>query len=159
MQDFDPVETEEEYQERRSELIEEAKESKQELEEEQREILEEISSEHGGELVETKANIAGDYVATVKVRLNGKFINRLGAIEEAIDNPEESVRDIETVMDEASQLLADIIEEREYDKSLFYGVYEENGPIALGNIIESVFNSIEEEQKRKQGAVSGFRQE
>lgn len=137
------------------------RERKQELEQEQQEILGEIQEEHGGELIETPVNIAGDYTANIKTKLNGELISRMGAVQDRLEAGEEneSLRDIDAAMDEAATILDGIIEEPEYDKKLFFNVYDQEGPESLAAIIEKVFDALEQEQERKQGAVDGFRKQ
>lgn len=136
------------------------KEKKRELEKEQQEILGEIQEEHGGELIETPVTIAGDYTATVKTKLHGQLISRMGAVQDRLEAGEEqeSLRDIDSAMDEAATILDGIIEEAEYDKKLFFSVYDQEGPEALAAIIKKVFSAIKKEQERKAGQIDGFRE-
>lgn len=143
--------TDSEYNEKRAELIESGKEHKQEVEQKQAEILDSIQEEHGGDLIETEVEITEEHSATVKTKLNGALINRMSHVEKQLSDIDDGalMTGIERTMDQASAILADAIKEDEYDKSLFYGVYERDGPEALGIIVERVFDAIGEESDTK----------
>jgi len=66
---------------------------------------------------------------------------------------------ITEVADRASQLLADIVQDSGLDKDAFYTAYRQEGIDELGSMIETVFEEIEREVERKQGAADGFRAE
>lgn len=143
------------HADKREELISRAKDHRQELQKDQEEILQDIQSEHGGDLIRTPVSITSNHTATVEAKINGQLINRMAAVESSMDSG--SMRSIEQVMDEASDILASLVEESEYDKALFYGVYDREGPDALAAIVEKVFDAIETERERQAGAVEGFR--
>lgn len=159
MADLPSVDPDASAEEKKETILKASKKRKQELDKKQNEILGEIQEEHGGELVETPVNIAGDYTATIKTKLNGELISRMGAVQDRLEAGEEqeSLRDIDAAMDEAATILDGIIEESEYDKKLFFNVYDQEGPEALAVLIERVFDAIEKERERKSGNIDGFR--
>lgn len=136
---------------KRQELIERARQHKQELEEEQERILESIQDEHGGDVIETDVEITKDHTATVRTKVNGDLINRMSYVEEQLSDMEdgEMFTGIENTMDQAAAILGDVVVDSEFDKSLFYAVYESDGPDALGTIALRVFEAIGEGLDRK----------
>lgn len=153
--------TEAEKEERRDQLVEESRKTRRELESEQEEFLDSLQEEHGGDLVETKTTLPGGNIAHIEVNLNGELMDRMSHMDSKLadlENPGPGdLENIGTAMDEASQILADITVEAKFSKTVFYEVYRRYGPEALGEHIEAVFDAIEKEMKRKQGAVDGFR--
>ena len=153
------TEKSDDYQEKRAELIERTKERKQSLTEEQDAILDDIQQEHGGELIETACRITPNHTVDVSVDLNGEFIDRMGEIEdlnERIESGDTMASGTSEVMDKTSQLLADAVDDPEWTKDLFYQVYRENEPKALGELFGNIADAVKKERKRKAGAVDGF---
>jgi len=146
-----------------NELLNETREAKREADERQSEILASIQSEHGGDLIETTFSVTSDHSAPIATKLNGELIDRINHIESSVptDRSEVDAKDLQNVsmlMDETASLLADIIPDSDFDKTLFYSVYESEGPETLGVIAENAFKAIEREVKRQYGDVDGFRQ-
>jgi hypothetical protein len=86
----------------------------------------------------------------------------MGHIEEtleAVEAEEEGTYRISEVADEASQLLADTVQDSGLDKEAFYIAYSEEGIDELGKMIENVFESIEKEVEKQRGSADGFRSE
>jgi len=146
-----------------NELLRETRESKREADERQSEILASIQSEHGGDLIETTFAVTSDHSAPIATKLNGELIDRITHIENSAptqgnDVTAKDLQNVSMIMDETASLLADIIPDSDFDKTLFYSVYESEGPETLGEIAERAFQAIEREVKRTHGDVDGFRQ-
>jgi len=143
------------------ELIEETNERYEAAQERKEEFLETVKDDSDEEVVETSCNLVGDMVVDIRAKRNGELIDRMGHIEEtleAVEAEEEGTYRISEVADEASQLLADTVQDSGLDKEAFYIAYSEEGIDELGKMIENVFESIETEVERIKGASDGFRQ-
>lgn len=143
------------------ELIEETNQRYEAAQERKEEFLETVKDDSDEDVVETSCNLVGDMVVDIRAKRNGELIDRMGHIEEtleAVKAEEEGTYRISEVADEASQLLADIVEDSGLDKEAFYIAYRKEGIDELGKMIESVFESIETEVERIKGASDGFRQ-
>jgi hypothetical protein len=153
------VSSEQEYQDRRQELMEEAAETKQEHEQAQSEFLDAVADEHEAEIIETPVTLVGDHNATIRVKENGELMDAFGHIQEKLESAQENAKmyEVGEAADDAAQLLADILEEPEYDKQLFWGVYKKEGLTALGALLEEVSEGIQDERERQAGAAQGFR--
>jgi len=144
------------------ELVEETNERYEEAQERKAEFLETVKDDSDEEVVETTCNLVGDMVVNIRAKRNGDLIDRMGHIEEtleAVEQEEEGTYRISEVADEASQLLADIVQDKGLDKEAFYTAYREEGIDELGKMIETVFESVEKEVEKKRGAADGFRPE
>lgn len=149
-------------EDKRQQLIEETKESYEAEKEQQQELKEAVASEHKGEVIETPVTLAGDVTATVHTRLTGELLDRMAHIEqtaEAVQDGDAKASDAPEIADSMAQLLADTLKEDHFNKSYFYEIYRETGLEAIGALFEEVATAIEDEQKRRQGAVDGFRQQ
>ena len=144
------------------ELIEEANAEYEDHKEAQSEILDDISEDHGGELIQTKCGITPQHTVDLEVDLNGEFIDAMADIEELterIERGDKTASGTSEVMDKAARLLGDVVEQSEWDKDLFYEVYKQNDPSALGEMFRNVGESIRKERKRKQEGTGSFRKQ
>jgi hypothetical protein len=144
------------------ELIEETNERYEAAQERKEEFLETVKDDSDEEVVETSCNLVGDMVVDIRAKRNGELIDRMGHIEEtleAVEAEEEGTYRISEVADEASQLLADTVQDSGLDKEAFYIAYSEEGIDELGKMIENVFESIEKEVEKQRGSADGFRSE
>lgn len=155
--------SEEEKEARRQRLIEESAETRRELEAEQEDLLQSLDEEHGGDLIETKVTLPGDNLAHLECVLNGELMDRLAHVDEMLadmdrDDPQPGdLANIGQSMDEAAGVLADITREPKYSKEVFFEIYRRYGPEALGEHVETAFEAIEREMKRRAGGAKGFR--
>jgi len=144
------------------EVMQQTEEKYQEAQENKAEFLESVKEDSDAEIIEATCNLVGDMVVDIEAKRNGDLIDRMGAIEEQlqyVETNEEGMYRITEVADRASQLLADIVQDSGLDKDAFYTAYRQEGIDELGNMIETVFEAIEQEVERKQGAADGFRTE
>jgi len=144
------------------ELIAEANEAYDERKQKQKEIVEDISQDHDAEHIQTKCEIAPGYTVDIDVRVNGRFVEKMATIEELTErvaNGENTAMGASEIMDEAAQLLADMVDDPDWDKETFYNVYLESNPDVLGDMFDSVGSAISRERKRKQEGIGGFRGE
>ena len=144
------------------EMAQSASHEFEERREEQEAFLETVAEEEGAEVLETTCNLVGEYTVPLKAQMHGELIDRLSAVhskgQEIDANPEESFHEVSAVADEMCQILADVIDDPEWSKSLFYEVYQDNGFQALEALLESAFNALKQERERMEGAADGFRQ-
>ncbi len=144
------------------ELAEEARKEKQQADQEHQEFLDTVAEEEGAEILETSCNLIGEYVVPLKATMNGELMDRLGRIDarlERLESGEGRAYEVSDAADDASQLLADVVDDPDYHKAKFYSVYEAEGLDALGTFIENVFDALKTERKRRRGAVDGFRKD
>jgi len=144
------------------ELVEETNERYEEQQEAQEAFLETVAEEEGTETLETTVNLVGDYTAPVSAKLDGRLMDKLSHIDErleSIESGESRIYELSEVADDAAQLLADLIDDTEYNKETFYKVYEQEGLDVLGQFIETVFEGLENARERNRGAADGFRKE
>lgn len=144
-----------------AELIQETNAQYEERRREQEEFLETVAEEEGAEVLETQCNLMGDYTVTLEAKLDGDLMDRMGHMDarvERFENGEARGYEISETADEISQLLADVISDEGWPKSLFYDAYRDNGLEPLGVMLERVFEALEEERDRRSGAADGFRQ-
>jgi hypothetical protein len=96
---------------------------------------------------------------TLEARLNGELIDKLGKVQERLENAESDERlyDVTEAADDASQLLADVVVNPEYDKETFYRVYEGLGLEDLGKMLRRAFEALKTERERLSGDAEGFR--
>jgi len=143
-----------------AELVEQTNEKYQQAQEEQEAFLETVAEEEGAEVLEAQVNLVGDYVVTATAKLDGKLMDRLAHIDERLGETDETrLYEVPEAADDASQLLADLIEEEQYHKEKFYQVYQEQGLEALGTFLERIFEGLENARERKRGVADGFRSE
>ncbi len=145
-----------------ADLLNRTDEQYQETQQEQQEFLEAVSEEEGAELLETQTELVSGYTVDLKAKMDGKLTDKLGHIDarlERLDSEEARAYEVSEAADDASRLLADIVDDPEYSKSLFYEVYESEGLGALGTMIERAFEALKQERKRRRGTVDGFRGE
>lgn len=144
------------------ELVQKAREQRQQRQEEQEDFLEAVAKEEGIEPLETTVTLVGDYTVTVTARLDGQLMDRLAHIDEKLDRVEagdERVYKASEAADDAAQLLADLVDDPEYNKELFYRTYEQQGLDIIGDFIETIFEGLQNARERRQGTADGFRQE
>lgn len=143
------------------EVMKKTEEKYEQAQEQKAEFLEEVKEDSESEVIETECNLVGDMVVTVRAKRNGELIDRMGHMEERLEYVEQNesgTYQITEFADNASQLLADIVQDSGLDKDAFYQAYREEGIDELGKMLENVFGAIETEVERKQGAADGFRQ-
>jgi len=143
-----------------AELMQEAEQEYQQKREEQEEFLSTVAEEEGQETLETECNIVGDYVVPIRAKLNGELMDQLGEMDarlERLEAEEGRAYEFGEAADRASQVLADAIDDKDWHKSKFYAVYEEEGIQPLGVMLRRVFESLKTERERRQGAAEGFR--
>lgn len=146
-------ESEEEYEERRQELIEEAKADKKELDDAQNEALAAIASEEGledyatvelGELeIEVKAWLPGDVEDTVLQA------QQLGDSED----PAQIKRSMETML----SALAEMTVADDYDMRFWREFHDRYGANGLVLAVERVLEPAQENTQRRKEGVEGFR--
>jgi hypothetical protein len=145
-----------------AQLARETDEKFRENREEQQEFLDTVAEEEGAEVLETKCSLMGEYVVPLRAKLDGEIMDAMGRIDgrlERIESGEARAYEISETADELSRLLADVIDDAEWHKELFYEVYREEGVDPLGVMLERVFDSLKEERERRRGAADGFRAE
>jgi hypothetical protein len=143
------------------ELILEAEEQYQQNQAEHDAFLETVAEEEGAEVLETDVNLIGDYTVPLKAKLNGDLMDRMGHMDARMERFEEGEArgyEISETADEISQLLADVIDDKEWHKRKFYDAYESEGLDPLGVMLERVFEALKEERERREGVADGFRQ-
>lgn len=146
----------------RKELLEQTRERHEERQEEIEAFHEAVKDESDAEVLETECNIVGDITVSVSAKRNGRLMDKMGHIEERleyVEKEEAGTYKITEAAEDASQLLADVVDDPELTKDEFYKVYRSEGLEELGKMLERAFNAIEEESKRQQGAVDGFRKQ
>jgi len=144
------------------ELILEAEEQLQQNRAEQQAFLETVAEEEGAEVLETECNLIGDYTVTLRAKLNGDVIDRLGQIDarlERVQSGDAPAYEISEVADDVSQVLADVIDGDSWTKARFYSAYRAEGVDPLGVMLKRVFESLQEERERREGTADGFRTE
>jgi uncharacterized protein YpuA (DUF1002 family) len=144
------------------ELVSETKDKHAETQEAQAEFLESVAQETGAELLETQCNIVGDYTVTLKTKLSGDILDRMGRLEDRIERLEAgnaAASEVGETADEIAQLLADLIDGADWHKAKFYAAYEAEGLNPLGVMVQRAFESLRDERERRHGAADGFRQE
>lgn len=147
---------------RQKELLEKTNERYEEQQEQIEKFHEAVKSESDAEVIETETNLVGEIVVPVSAKQNGDLIDRMGAIEERLERVERENRgtyEITDAAEDASQLLADVVDEPGLDKQEFYKVYRSEGLEELGKMLETAFGAIQTEAERRAGAVDGFRQQ
>lgn len=153
---------ESEAEQRAQELQSEAEDAARRLSEEQQQVLESLEEEHGGDRVEVEVTLPGGNDATVRADLNGHLFDRMGHVDEKLSRLEDpepgDMAGIGEAMDEAAAILADLTVEAKYSKEVFYQIYQQYGPEALGRHVEAAFEAIKRERKRKAGEIDGFRE-
>lgn len=159
-EDPDPVQ--DDLAEDAADLILEAEEQLQDHRAEQQEFLDTVAEEEGAEVLETECNLVGDYTVTLRATLDGEVMDTMGRIDDRLERVEQGdarAYEIGETADEVARLLGDVIEDPEYDKALFYQVYENEGIDALGVMLERAFGSLKSEKERRRGTADGFRKE
>lgn len=141
-------------------LVEQTRERHEEREQEIAEFHEAVKEESDAVVLETTCNLAGDIVVDISAKRNGDLMDRMGHIEERLEYVETEERGtykITEAADDAAQLLADVVDDPAFTKDEFYTVYQSEGLDELGKMLRRVFNSLEQEGERLQGAADGFR--
>lgn len=153
---------EQDFDEIAADLALDAKKSHKQNKQEQQEFLDTVSEEEGADVLETQCNIMGDYVVPLRAKLNGDLMDAMGRIDarlERLENEEGRAYEFSETADEASQLLADAIDDPEWHKAKFYAAYENEGLKPLGVMLNRVFTNLKEERERRRGVSDGFRKE
>lgn len=146
-----------------AELVQETTEKFEEQKAKQEEFLESVAEEEGEPPLETDVDLLdnGEYIVPLSAKFNGDLIDRMSAIKaqgEAIEaNPEEEGHEISRIGDEMCQILADVVDDPEWPKQTFYGVYKQEGPDPLVVMLERAFESLKQERERREGTAEGFR--
>jgi len=162
-----PEITADDPEERKEQLKQAAQEHKQELSAEQQTLKEEIASSHGGDLIKCEVRYAGEKTAQVSTRFEGGLISQLRDLAQRAEDYQEgetaemsesqALAEIEEIAAELSKLLANVFEADEFDRQLWHEVYEDYGIEPLMTIVENVAEALNEERRKKQGAVDEFR--
>lgn len=142
------------------ELLDKTQERHEERQEEIAEFHDAVKEESDAEVIETTCNIAGDMTVDVSAKRNGELMDKIGHIEERLEYVESEERGtykVTEAAEDASQLLADLVDDPHLDKQEFYKVYRSEGLETLGELIESVMQAIETEVKTRRQAADGFR--
>jgi len=153
--------TDQDPDERRKELIKKTRARHEEAQEEIEEFHEAISEESDAEVLETKYNVAGDIVIDVSAKQNGELMDRMGAVEqklERVEQEEAGVYRVTEAAEEAAQIMADLTDNPEYTKDVWYEVYRTEGLEELGKKLRGAFEAIQNEGERLRGAADGFQQ-
>lgn len=153
MQDLPSIDPEASPEAHRETILEAANQRKQQLEEKKQHALDALKSEHGGEVVETNVELGTDLEATIKVKLNGQLLKKMGKV----DDHFEKLSDYDYAAREICNIVAGMLVEEEYDEELFYQLYLDEGEKPLMQVIDSVFGAIREEQKQRREGVDQFR--
>jgi len=141
------------------EAVEEASETLHERKQTQQEFLDAVSSDSESELLKTQTELAEGIVVPLEAKLNGEVIDTLGSVQERLENAEEDGRlyQISDAVDDACQLLADIITDPSYDKEVFHQVYKQEGAADIAKMLRRSFESLQKERERLSGDAEGFR--
>jgi len=153
-------EPEQDFDEIAADLALDAKQSHEENLQQQEEFLDTVAEEEGAEVLETQCNIIGDYTVPLRAKLDGDLMDAMGRIDgrlERLQNEEGRAYEFGETADEASQLLADAIDDPEWHKSKFYKAYKSEGLKPLGVMLDRVFTALKEERERRRGTADGFR--
>lgn len=162
--------TEEEYQDKRSELINRAKETKQDLDAEQNEMLAAVASGDEGLDVEKYETVQiGEAEATVKAWLPGdtqdtiQHAHRL-AQRENMDDAQESIytmiEGMTTVTERLYHPESDtVFEEKEKIRNFWNGMYGQWGVQGFQQAASIVLEPANEEMEDMSNAVDGFRKD
>ncbi len=139
--------------------IEDASSTLSERKQTQQEFLDAVSEESESELLKTKTELATGIVVPIEAKLNGEVIDTLGSVQERLENAEEEGRlyDISDAVDDACQLLADIITDPNYSKEVFHQVYKQEGAADIAKMLRRAFESLQKERERLSGDAEGFR--
>lgn len=139
--------------------VAEARETHEERKQTQRAFLDAVSSDSESERLETQTEIADGIVVPLEAKLNGDVIDTLGAVQERLENAEDTGKlyEISEAVDDATQLLADIIADPAYDKAVFHEVYQSEGPADIAKMLRRSFEALQQERKRLSGDAEGFR--
>jgi glutaredoxin 2 len=147
------------FNERAADMVLETEQEYQEKKAEQEAFLDAVAEESDVEILETKCNLIGDFVVPVRAKLSGEVMERMEALDERMQKLDTGDARVSETADEVSQLLADLIDDPEYNKQLFYDVYRKNNLNELSGLLETVFTALKEERKRRRGAADGFRKD
>lgn len=166
--EFDPVETEEEYQERRSELIEGAKESKQDFDAKTNELLNAVGRGEDGLDVEKYETVeVGEVEVVVKAWLPGEAQDTIQhaqrlAQRENMDDAQESIytmiEGVTTVTERISLPGSDeSIESKEDIRQFWRGVYDKWGIVGFQEGAQRALKPATDEMEELSNTVDGFR--
>lgn len=159
--DDGPETIDDELADEAADLILEADEQLRQNRAEQQEFLDTVSEEEGAEVLETQCNLVGEYTVPLQAKLDGELMDAMGRIDDRIERIEQGearAYEIGETADEVSQLLADVIDDAEWHKDLFYQVYRDEGVRPLGNMLERAFDALKTERERRRGTADGFRE-
>lgn len=148
-----------EFNQRAADLVLETNDKYQENLADQEEFLDTVADESDVEVLETQCNLIGEYVVPLKAKLNGEVMERMEALDDRMSNLSTGDARVSETADEVSQLLADLIDDPEYNKDLFYKVYLQNDLGELNGLLDTAFKSLKTERKRRRGTADGFRGE
>jgi hypothetical protein len=136
-----------------------ARETHEERKQTQRAFLDAVSSDSESERLETQTELAEGIVVPLEAKLNGEVIDTLGSVQERLENAEEDGRlyQISDAVDDACQLLADIIADPAYNKEVFHDVYKKEGAADIAKMLRRSFEALQQERERLSGDAEGFR--
>lgn len=146
-----------------AQLAQDAKESYEVQKQEQQEFLDTVAEEEGAEVLETTCNLIGDYTVPLKAKMNGDLMDRMAGVQaqgkQIEANPNEEAHKTPEVVDRMCQILADLIDDAEWNKEKFYAAYRSEGWQPIMKMLNRAFESLEGERERREGAADGFRQQ
>lgn len=140
-----------------AELVSKTREKHREHKAEQDAFLEAVKEEDGAEEIHTHVTLVEGFDVDVSVTLDGNLTDTLAEIEERTQADEPSAMDVRHTANKASGLLADAVDDPEYNRALFIETYRKEGLPALGKMLKRTLEGVKSERERQHGAAEGFR--
>ena len=147
------------YDEIAADLALDAKESYDSSKENQHALLDAVAEQDGAPLLETQCTIYGETIP-VSGRLTGELIDRITALDTRAKEMADkggSGAEFRDIINDVTQIAADLIDDDELTQRELYKVYRDNGVKPLRTILMDVFESLQKEEERVRGDADGFR--
>ena len=142
-----------------ADLALDAKESYESSKENQHALLDAVAEQDGAPLLETQCTIYGETIP-VSGRLTGELIDRVTALDPRAKEMADkggSGAEFRDIINDVTQIAADLIDDDELTQKELYKVYRDNGVKPLRTILMDVFESLQKEEERVRGDADGFR--
>ena len=142
-----------------ADLALDAKESYDSSKENQHALLDAVAEQDGAPLLETQCTIYGETIP-VSGRLTGELIDRITALDTRAKEMADkggSGAEFRDIINDVTQIAADLIDDDELTQKELYKVYRDNGVKPLRTILVDVFESLQKEEERVRGDADGFR--
>ena len=155
----DDTHAEPNYDEVAADLAQDAKESFESSKENQHALLDAVAEQDGAPLLETQCTIYGETIP-VSGRLTGELIDRITALDtraKEMSDKGGSGAEFRDIINDVTQIAADLIDDDELTQRELYKVYRDNGVKPLRTILMDVFESLQKEEERVRGDADGFR--